>query len=617
MSDNDIVVDDLTFRYPGGDEPVLRGADLTIESGEFTAVVGGNGSGKTTLCKTFNGLIPHFFEGAFDGSVRVGGTDTRESDVGELSRQVGYVFQDFENQLVQETVRDDVEFAPLNYGLEDYEERATRALEMVGLTDLEDRFIWELSGGQQHLVALAGVLAMDPEFVFVDEPAAQLDPHNARKTYDRLRWLHEEQDKTIIVIEHHSEFIADYCDEMVLVSDGSIAWKEPVQVGLNRLDDLRAHDIHPPQVTQIADGIPAELSTLPDGRYPVTVDEAVTALSAGSAPQHDVRSAADGGRDATASRGRSDGEWSRGIGRDEDPIITLQDVGHGYPTLREGYNRVLDGLDLDLYAGDRVALVGANGSGKSTLLRLLTGIESPDDGTVTVLERDTTDALPEELADDTVYIHQNPEEMFVEDTVRKDVAYYLKNRGADDIDERVDEILSYLDLEELADRDGRLMSLGQQRRASLGIGLATDPTVVLLDEPTGSLDLQSRREVTGMLQKAESRVETVVIASHDLQLVAGWADRVIVMDDGGILADAPPGAVFDDPELLAAADLRQPQVVALGDRLDFDAPVLTTEAMVEAVTTAAADRSGSNTTHDDGSAGSGTVTESRTATEER
>ena len=573
MSDSQIVVDDLTFRYPGGDEPVLQGANLTIESGEFTAVVGGNGSGKTTLCKTFNGLIPHFFEGEFEGSVRVAGTETRESDVAELSRHVGYVFQDFENQLVQETVRDDVEFAPLNYGLEDYAERATRALEMVGLEGLEDRFIWELSGGQQHLVALAGVLAMDPEFVFVDEPAAQLDPQNARETYERLRWLYEERDKTVVVIEHHSEFIADYCEELVLVSDGGVAWKEPVQVGLNRLDDLHAHDIHPPQVTQIAADLPSELSTLPDGRYPVTVEESATAFADG------VPAAGVSGRDPTARDRRG-----ATADADADPIITLENVGHGYPTLREGYNEVLTDLSLDLYAGDRVALVGSNGSGKSTLLRLLTGLESPDEGTVTVLGRDTNDTLPETLADDTVYIHQNPEETFVEDTVRKDVGYYLRNRGASNVEERVGEILEYLDLEALADRDGRLMSLGQQRRASLGVGLASDPTVVLLDEPTGSLDLQSRREVTGMLRKAESEVETVVIASHDLQLVAGWADRVIVLDEGGILADAPPEAVFDDPALLATAGLRHPQVVALGERLGFETPVLTTEAMVEALT---------------------------------
>jgi energy-coupling factor transport system ATP-binding protein len=574
MSDPSIVVDELTFYYPGTDEAVLRDASVEIEAGEFTAIVGGNGSGKTTLCKAFNGIIPHFFEGQFDGAVTVAGTDTRESDVAALSTHVGYVFQDFENQLVQSTVRDDVEFAPLNHGLEDYEERATRALETVGLDHLGDRFIWELSGGQQHLVALASVLAMDPEFVIVDEPAAQLDPVNAREAYEQLRWLHEEQDKTVIVIEHHSEFIADYCDEMVLVSDGGIAWKAPVEVGLNRLDDLLDHDIHPPQVTQIADGLPADSGTLPDGRYPVTVDEAAAAFEQSAQRIDDGRPVADGSGEGGSSPTAA------------DPLVTLSNVGHGYPTLREGHNRVLDGLELDLYRGDRVALVGANGAGKSTLLRLMTGLESPDEGTVTVLGRDTSETLPEELADESVYIHQNPEEMFVEDTVRKDVGYYLHSRGAENVAERVDEILSYLDLEHLADRDGRLMSLGQQRRASLGIGLATDPTVVLLDEPTGSLDLQSRKEVTGMLRKAESRVETVVIASHDLQLVASWADRVIVMDDGAIIADEPPQSVFADPELLARTDLRPPQVVALSDRLGIDPPELTTDAMVARLTEA-------------------------------
>jgi energy-coupling factor transport system ATP-binding protein len=569
MNDTSIVVDDLTFRYPGSDDTVLSDASVRIDPGEFTAVVGGNGSGKTTLCKAFNGLIPHFFEGTFEGQVTVGEVDTRESDVAELSSRVGYVFQDFENQLVQSTVRDDVEFAPLNHGLDDYAERATRALETVGLADIDDRFIWELSGGQQHLVALASVLAMEPDVLVVDEPAAQLDPHNAHETYERLRWLHEERAKTVVVIEHHSEFIAEYCDEMVLVSDGGVKWKAPVETGLNRLDDLTTHDIHPPQVTEIADRL-GESGALPDGRYPVTVDEAVTAFpKASTAARHP---AADGGASGASERS------------EQDPLVRIEGVSHGYPTLREGYNRVLDEIDLDLYAGDRVALVGANGAGKSTLLRLITGLESPNEGRVTVLDQDTSETLPEELADDTVYIHQNPEEMFVEDTVRKDVAYYRESRGHDDVAERVDEILAYLDLEHLAERDGRLLSLGQQRRASLGIGLGTDPTVVLLDEPTGSLDLASRREVTRMLQKAERRVETVVIASHDLQLVAAWADRVIVMGDGEVLADAPPATVFADGDLLSSTGLRPPQIATLGTRLGVDPSVLSVDTMVDALT---------------------------------
>jgi energy-coupling factor transport system ATP-binding protein len=565
MSTSKITVDNLTFRYPGSDEPVLRNANVEISSEEFSAIIGGNGSGKTTLCKAFNGLIPHFFNGTFEGTVRVDGTATTESDVSALSRTVGYVFQDFENQLVQPVVRDDVAFAPKNHGLEDYRTRATDALEAVGLDEAADRFIWELSGGQQHLVALAGVLAMDPEFIIVDEPAAQLDPHNARETYEQLREIQRDTDVGVIVIEHHTEFIADYCDRLVMVADGGVAWTEPVDVGLNRAEELLAADIHPPQVTQIARKLPEGYGTLPNGRYPVTVKQAADAFpTVASTESHRVT--------------------PDGLGTAER-LIRVEDVTHGYPTLREGRKTVLDSFDLDLYAGNRVALVGANGAGKSTLLRLLTGLESPDYGVVTVLGNDTNETLPEELAEETVYIHQNPEEMFVEETVREDIAYYLENRDDPDVDERVDDVIEFLDLEDLADRDGRLLSIGQQRRASLAIGLATDPTIVLLDEPTGSLDLQSRREVTRMLSRSVTRTETVVVATHDLQLVAEWADRVIVLGPDGILADETPQSVFEQPKLLERAHLRPPQVVEVSDRLGIDPPALTTSGIVDRLAT--------------------------------
>ena len=565
MNPTTITVEDLTFRYPGSDDPVLRNANVEIDSETFTAIVGGNGSGKTTLCKAFNGLIPHFFNGTFEGTVSVDGTVTTESDVSELSRTVGYVFQDFENQLVQPIVRDDVAFAPKNHGLEDYHARAMEALEAVDLDGSADRFIWELSGGQQHLVALAGVLAMDPDFIIVDEPAAQLDPHNARKIYDRLRDIQRNSDIGVIVIEHHTEFIADYCDRLVMVADGDVAWTEPVEVGLNRVDELLDADIHPPQVTQIARKLPNGDGTLQNARYPVTVEEAVDAFPIATPEErHPVT--------------------PDGYGSDET-VVSVRDVTHGYPTLREGRKTVLDGLDLELRADNRVALVGANGAGKSTLLRLLTGIESPDEGTVTVLGDDTNDTSPEELAEETVYIHQNPEEMFVEETVRDDIAYYLNSRDAPDTDARVDDVIEFLDLEDIADRDGRLLSVGQQRRASLAIGLATDPTIVLLDEPTGSLDLESRREVTRMLSRSASRTETVVVATHDLQLVAEWADRVVVLGPDGILADETPQSVFERPELLDRAHLRPPQVVELSDRLGIDPPSLTTSEIVERLRT--------------------------------
>ena len=200
---------DVSFTYPGAENPVLNDIQLTINQGEFTAIVGGNGSGKSTLCKTFNGLIPQFYVGDFEGEVIVNGLTAKDHSVAQLSKNIGYVYQDFENQLLRPTVIDDACFVPLNYGLSDYKERGEWALEVTGLSALRDEFIWQLSGGQMHLLALAGTLAMRPKMIIIDEPIAQLDPNHAKQLYDILKKLHLEYGITIIVIEHHTEFIAN------------------------------------------------------------------------------------------------------------------------------------------------------------------------------------------------------------------------------------------------------------------------------------------------------------------------------------------------------------------------------------------------------------------------
>ena len=220
---------DVTFTYPGSETPVLKNVNLTINPGEFTAIIGGNGSGKSTLCKTFNGLIPQFYVGDFEGEVMVNGLSAADHSVAELSQNVGYVYQDFENQLLRPTVIDDVCFVPLNYGLPDYKERGEWALEVTGLSSLRNEFIWQLSGGQKHLLALAGALAMKPKILIMDEPIAQLDPNHAKKIYDILKELNFKYDMTIIVIEHHTEFIANYCNQVILMDKGSLRWKKPVQ----------------------------------------------------------------------------------------------------------------------------------------------------------------------------------------------------------------------------------------------------------------------------------------------------------------------------------------------------------------------------------------------------
>ncbi|RKD88891.1 ABC transporter ATP-binding protein [Halopiger aswanensis] len=557
MTETAIDVSDVTFRYPGVDEPTLEKADLRIDRGEFIAILGGNGSGKTTLCKTFNGLVPHFFEGEFDGRVRVAGRDTRDASVADLSRDVGYVFQEFENQLVTPTVYDELTFGPVNYGRDDYRERALNTLAQLDIETVDGRFIWELSGGQQHLVALGAALTMDPDILVVDEPAAQLDPVRAHETYERLQELNEDG-ITIVTIEHHTEFIAEYCDTVALVADGTVKWKQSTDEGLNRIEELREQRIHPPQVTRVARTVDD------DGRLPTTYADAVARYRS---LEHDPAQPDDHDR----PRGRSG----------DEPIISFQHVDHGYTTLRDGDVRVLEDFSLDLYPDERVALVGANGAGKSTLLRLITGIEKPDTGRVTINGTDTDAVLPEELAADITYVDQNPEDMFIRDSVRGDIAYYLRERDVADVEERVDEVIEFLDLERLQDRDGRLLSVGEQRRASLGIGLATDPSIVLFDEPTGSLDLASRREVEQTIHRAENRVETVIIATHDLELVAEWATRVIVLNDGAIETDGALRDVFSDLDRLERCNLRAPQVVRLSHDLDISPPALTVSELAD------------------------------------
>ncbi|GAB3672937.1 ABC transporter ATP-binding protein [Halopiger thermotolerans] len=570
MTETAIDVSDVTFRYPGVDEPVVEKADLRIDRGEFIAILGGNGSGKTTLCKTFNGLVPHFFEGEFDGRVRVAGQDTRDASVADLSRDVGYVFQEFENQLVTPTVHDELTFGPVNYGRDDYRERALNTLSQLDIETVDGRFIWELSGGQQHLVALGAALTMEPEILIVDEPAAQLDPVRAHKTYERLQSLNE-KGITVVTIEHHTEFIAEYCDTVALVADGTVEWKRPTDEGLNRIEELREHRIHPPQVTRVARRIDD------GGDLPTTYADAIDRYRS-------LKYEADQTDDQEIERGQSEVE----------PIVSFQNVDHGYTTLRDGDVRVLEDVSLDLYPDERIALVGANGAGKSTLLRLITGIEKPDSGRVTVDGTDTDAVLPEALAADITYVDQNPEDMFIRDSVRGDIAYYLRERDVANVEERVDEVIEFLDLEEVQDRDGRLLSVGEQRRASLGIGLATDPSIVLFDEPTGSLDLASRREVERTIHRADNRVETVIIATHDLELVAEWATRVIVLNDGAVETDGTPRDVFADLDRLERCNLRAPQVVRLSDDLDISPPATTVSELADGLSEHAPALEGSN-----------------------
>ncbi|MGG3452596.1 ABC transporter ATP-binding protein [Paenibacillus rhizolycopersici] len=573
-----IDIRNVSFTYPGSELPVLNQVNLTIEPGSFTAIIGGNGSGKSTLCKLLNGLIPHYYSGDFEGEVHIHGQSTAQKTVAKLSRRVGYVYQDFDNQLVRPTVLDEACFAPLNYGLPDYKDRALHALELCGLTHLQQRYIWELSGGQKHLLALVGALSLGAEILIVDEPVSQLDPSHARQVYEVLQQLNQNYGKTIIVIEHHAEFIADYCQEVCLLDQGRVLWKRPVTAALNSLDDLERLGIQPPEVTQAA----AYLAALQDTNgsirrnpnekqpqqaiYPITTEAAIPYF------KRQLQTLPDEAPAPWASARSLSADTDHQPDAQQNPVIRFNGVSLTYRTIRKAERTVLHGIDLTLYEGERIALIGNNGAGKSSLLKLIAGIAKPSDGSVTVLQQDTRSTSLEQLSRDVAFVFQNPEDMFIEDSVRKEIAYCLKRRGYPDADDTLQRMLHSFRLEPLQERDARLLSGGQQRRVSLAIGAAIRPAIMLLDEPTANLDLATREELLGTLEELNQHVRTVLIATHDMQLVHRWATRVIVMHDGRVLADGTAAQVFSSPELIRRAGLALTQSLELSAALGLQPP---------------------------------------------
>lgn len=555
-----ISIKDLTFTYPGAHDATLRHLDLEVEEGDFLAIMGANGCGKSTLCKAMNGLIPQFIAGDMTGSLVVSGQfEARDTPIGELAQHVGYVYQDFENQLVRPTVLDEASFASLNYAQPDYLERGMAALELCGLAEKAQDYVWTLSGGQKHLLALAGALALEPEVIILDEPIAQLDPYHARQTYEVLRDLNERHGKTIIVIEHHTDFIADYCKHAVLMANGAVSWKLTAREALRQLDDLAASDIYPPQIASAARELKSAGIMDRCIELPTTVDEGVRAFARlGFTPQtHSSRD------DAMAER-CAHGSGALGA----EPTVAFRDMHVQYRSVKGAPHTVFDGLDLAIQPGEKVALVGSNGAGKTTLMKLMCGLIKPTSGEVRLGGVATRAMSPEDISGAISLVYQNPEQMFIKDTVRADVEFAMRARGVAGWQERAQELIDRFRLGDLADRDGRLMSGGQMRRASLAIGIALNPPILLLDEPTANLDIATRREIVRTIADLRGVTDTVVIATHDMQLVCQFADRVIVLNQGEVIGDGTPEEIFHNEAVVEASGICPPEIYAMGAALD-------------------------------------------------
>lgn len=576
----------IAFSYAEG-AVVFDGLDLTVDAGEYVALLGGNGSGKSTIAKLIDALLqPN------GGRVLVFGRDTRDgTHTFYIRSNTGMVFQNPDDQLVASIVENEVAFGPENLGLapEELRARVDEALDAVGMRGFARQETYALSGGQKQRVAIAGALAMEPALMVFDEATAMLDPRGRESLMRLIDELHQ-HGITIIMITHYMDEAAR-ADRVVVLEGNETGARvaldgSPDEV-LARADDLRALDLAVPFVCDLA----LHLRDLGMEAVPtVHTEDLLHQLIV----LHRSEKGTDGGPRSAEEQLDDRRNERRSSSDDEDPLLRFEQVSYSYlgadaekeraraerkkEAVKTSWGKrpdesfaLLD-VDLDIAHGEMVGLAGHTGSGKSTLIQHMNGLLHPNSGRVLFEGRDLADrATAREARRQVGLVFQYPEHQLFAATVYDDVAFGPRNLGfsADETDAAVRRALHQvkLDPDRFAARSPFELSGGQQRRAALAGVLAMGPRALVLDEPAAGLDPRARRELLSLIEELHAAGLTVVMASHSMEDLARLCDRVVVLDKGRISLEGTPLAVFDDEERLRRSGLALPAPLAMAQRL--------------------------------------------------
>lgn len=524
----------VTYTYPDQARPALADFSVALPEGELILVVGPSGAGKSTFLRTLNGLAPHFYGGSWSGKIEVGGRNPVDVAPRGMADLVGFVFQDPEAQFVVDTVEDELAFAMENFALPPatMRKRIEEVLDQMGIAALRQRRISALSGGEKQRVAIASVLALQPEILVLDEPTSQLDPQAAEEVLLALRQLNEDQGLTVILSEHRLERVAQYADSILYLPALGAA---PV------LDEPRAIMAQLPLVPPLVD-LGRVLNWEP---LPLTIKEG-RPFARRVTPRLAAAVASEAPGAASSAPGQASGPAAAPVAPAE-PVVSVQDLHYAY----HGH-RALRGTTFDVRRGEFVALMGRNGSGKSTLLKAMVGLLMGDEGRVTIAGLDTRRASMDEIIRHVGYVPQHPGSLLFSETLDAELAFTRKSHNMPPDPEGDAALLAQLGLAAVAGRDPRDLSGGEQQRAALAAILVAEPQIILLDEPTRGLDYVQKRNLADLLLDLRRQGRTVVMATHDVELAASCADRVILMGEGQIVVDGPAREVMSDSQVFAS-----------------------------------------------------------------
>lgn len=549
-------IEHLTYTYPN-DTQALRDISLEINQGEYLAIMGANGAGKTTTCLFLNGVIPHITGGKLKGQVEVMGVDTFEHHVYEIAQNVGMVLQDPEAQLFSSNVRSEVAFAAENLGMpyDQMVEQVDWALQTVRLAGMGDRTPAQLSGGQKQRLSIASGLVVRPELLVLDEPTSQLDPLGTDEVFSVLKDLNQELGLTIVLATHKAEQVAKFADRVVVLDDGRIVAEGTPQEVFSQVELLDRICVPIPQVTQIDSGLDRESR---DKLYSVTLDESLAKytellsknkLSKSLTVEFDVRETTD----------------SQGIAI---PSIRIQDVSFAYPDTEV---MALDQVNLEVYPGEFVGVIGQNGAGKSTLMKTILGLLTPSQGKIFLEGEDVAQDTPAKIALKIGLVLQNPDTQLFALSAWEEVAFGPRNCGLseDEVEHRVESSLKAVGLWEKRELYPFNFSFGERRKLSVAAVAAMEPDILIFDEPTTGQDYKGRYELARIADDLNKNGTTVIMITHDMSLIAEFTRRLVVMGHGRILLDGTTRDVFQKTEVLSQTFITPPQVtqlaLAMGD----------------------------------------------------
>lgn len=587
----------VSYSYPDSSAHALNELSLSVQEGEFLGIVGPSGAGKSTLALALSGAIPHHFRGNFFGKILVTGMDTCTVALTDISKIVGSITQDINAQMVASIVEDELLFGLENFAVPHTEipDRITYALETVGISSLRFREIASLSGGQKQKVAIAALLALQPQVMVLDEPTAALDPTSSELIFQTLSELNKSKGITVVVIEQKVGLLAKYCSKIAVMDKGSICAFGSGEEVFSQVDLLQKVGVDVPRCVRVSKGV-REFSHQSEYAHLLSeADRAVcdeTALSVQSAAQQlaccvgalqhrsifltesseipaDDRIELAGETYLPKIDGpvvaESSGPFERiGVLQDAErpnkqSVLDVIDATFKYQESTDGVDRV----SLSLYPGELVALVGQNGAGKTTLTKLVNGLLRPRSGDIQIKGASCKDWKTSQIAQHVSTLFQNPDYQICKESVLEEIAFGLELKGTsvEDARKKALEVIDCMGLN--ADASPFMLSRGQRQMVALASVVACEPDILVLDEPTSGLDYKECMQVMSMVKSLCEKGCAVLMVCHDMEVVLDFATRIVVMAHGCVLDDGEVTQIFSTDEVLKEAYVEAPQMIQL------------------------------------------------------